>query len=493
MGRHSGFFAGLCVVATLLAARFAAALNEATPPDDAQTPDISVASPETSGSNGSHRVRSFTVPPDSLIVLTSADRSGGRHTFKIHAKSSVSAPLARNLDHAELPNRSAMLCASSGVRGESIRMIGERDHFDSPAIHSSSTAIEPLGERRFLAPRYGSSGVAELMVTAQLIAADPKVALYIDMTLPADQRDNVLASAQHLSPSLVAGILKAVTERLGAIHDLDHDGRLAVLITELDCQDDAESVPVLGCVRPSDFLGTSSAEDKDSVLTDVVYLDDCLPSGNDLTALLAHELTHAAVYCRLHDRSLNQQRPLELPEWLHEGIAHHMEFLLAEKTLVYQDRLEQFQLAPHRSPICSNPDVSSRSERRGGSRAALSRFLQFAIRTDEDWCRWLSDAENVNQLLAFCFKNDLEVLLPAWSLHEAREIHWQNPVVIPELRPEETISREILGTAFAVLKSGDCPLIVEVHCLDNSPWDVSWTSIPTDTRLTELPLNDAKR
>lgn len=504
MGRHSGFFLGLCLVSTVLAGRFATALNEMTPTE----PPRDVAAEAVPGAiqPGTHgRHRTLCVPANSLIVITSLDLRGGRHTFEIcakpagatHLSSAVAAAGAshpwasqRRRSRSQFPaihqvQDSFVSGDDAGTEGAKSSAGPSIPHDLTPAPQRPDTAIE----RRFLAPRYGTASVEESMVFAKLIAADQRVAVYVDGSLPVQQQGRWFESPSPLPPAMVSELLRDVAERLGEIHDLDHDGRLAILITDLDCQDDLQSIPVLGCVRPSDFLGSKADATGTHNLTDVVYLDDCLPSGNDLSALLAHELAHAAVYCRLHDRQQHHQSPLELPEWLHEGIAHHLELLLADKTQVYEDRLAQFHRAPHRAPVCASPFVSSRSERRGGSRAAVSRFLQYAIRTDEDWRRWLADANDVNQLLGFCLEDDLEALLPEWSLREAVEISRAGSSSIPMLCVEERSSHEILGTAFKVLQSGPQAIEFEIQCPDNSPWEVRWTTGPADIRLTERQIS----
>lgn len=515
MGRHSGFFLGLCVVSTLLAGRFATALIRVAPlsecwvapPTESDRALFAEANRGLRRSPANARTRTLLIPANSLIVITSLDRHGGRHTFEIRAKSAEASPDGashRPMSPAQQPPDGAShqqvsrdqlsgACPTEGPR----RFADREDEIPRCEVvrsagHEAKTVHvrpEPAVERRFLAPRYGVSGVADSAVSARLVAADQNVAVYVDLTLPVEQQNKWLGTPSRLPLPLISELLNAVAERLGPIHDLDHDGRLAILITGLDCQEDSQSVPVLGCVRPSDFLGLATDAHSGRELTDVVYLDHCLPSGNDLTALLAHELAHASVYCRLLDRQTNRKEPLDLPEWLHEGIAHHLEFLLAEKTQVYRDRLEQFHRAPHRAPICASAVVSSRSERRGGSRAAVSRFLQFASRSEEDWPQWISEAGDVNQLLGFCLNDDLEKLLPEWSLREAIEISCSGSVSIPELSSESNSSHEIPGTAFKVLQSGSQSVHLEIECLDHSPWEVRWTTGPTNTRMTERPMS----
>ncbi|MFO0980035.1 MAG: hypothetical protein U0996_26795 [Planctomycetaceae bacterium] len=151
----------------------------------------------------------------------------------------------------------------------------------------------------------------------------------------------------------------------------------------------------------------------------------------------------------------------------------------------------QYHNAPHRCPVCPNPTVSSRDERRGGSRVAVTRFLQFALRQDQSWGRWLREADDTDSLLASCLRDDMNVLLPDWALSEAIEIDRQNPASIGQLLPANSVTREILGTAFTVLRTGDQALEVVVECCDSSAWTVVNTQRPASIEAYGLKLSQS--
>lgn len=496
MGRHTGFLLCLAMLSTVVAGQFRAALTSVDPgatsprrPGFRSVSEVGQPNGEVPVARNSFRSRTIHVAANSLVVITSLDTSGNPHTFHLRSQRAESAegcptvaPIQDESDLAGKRYESRPVDVLQSTQRRPRPEISTDSHFEMASLDHQSRPRSAV-HRRFIAPRYGRQGVSDVMVAASLLAENLNVAIYLDQTLPDELQDQLRPGLSVLSPGLISQLVSAVAEHLGPIHDLDHDGRLCVLVTELDCQSDDQSVPVLGCVRPSDFIRTRSNEAEG---TDVVYLDHRLPTGNDLIALLSHELAHASIYCRLYDRDLNRQLPLELPDWLHEGIAHYVERQFADESSVYLERRSQFYQTPHRFPVCSSPFVSSRSDRRGGSRAAVARFLQFGFRGEEPLRRALMEANDLETLLASCLQDDLADLLPAWSLLEAGEIYRTASMLIPELNVDRSITLEMLGTAFTVLRSGQYPTTIEVSCEDDSEWTASTLGIPKSTQCTEL-------
>ncbi len=512
MGRHSGFLFGLSITAAVAAGLLASGLDlSAGSGSDAISKPNSTAS-QSSPLQYAPRIRSFYVPRNSLIVLTSLDRTGAPHSFQVRGTESSSsnhvsprdaivpiaatdnAPSVKSVlleAHRELsprlpPEQNLQLDARLTYAEHAKRVnVALANSFDQLPGHQAAAGTLSRARRRFLAPRYEDTGITETLVDASLLASSGSVAFYVDTTLSVDQQTHVRANLEHLMAVQIDVLAFLLSTRLGTIHDLDHDGQLSILITELDCQDD-RAVPVLGCVRPSDFLGACDESSSElAELSDVVYLDAALSSKADLAALLAHELSHAAVYCRLHDRRMNKQAPLELPEWMHEGIAHLQEPLSARESSVFLERQALFYDAPSRSPVCPNPIVSSRAERRGGSRVAVTRFLQFALRPEQQWGQWLSESEDFDSLLTSCLRDNFDALIADWTLCEAMEIDRRSPQSINSVLPSKPVNCEILGTAFAVLRTGDHPLEVVVECSDRSAWTVMHAPRPADQVTTQ--------
>jgi len=498
MGRHTGFLLCLAMLLTVAAGQFGAALTAVAP--GATSPHLLEGS-DASGleESASHsavarsalRVRTIPVAANSLFVITSLDSTGSPHTFHLRSERvdaangcPAGATIQGQSDSAGGLHESRPVGVSRWTQRKLQRVISTDWDTETASVYDQKSPQKSV-DRRFIAPRYGNHGVSDIMVSASLLFEEPSVAIYLDQSLPCEIQAKLRSRQSVLSPGLVSKLALAVAEQLGPIHDLDHDGQLCVLVTELDCQSDTGTVPVLGCVRPSDFMGTGSNE---AELTDVVYLDHRLPSGNDLVALLSHELAHASVYCRLRDRVLNQKQSLEIPEWLHEGIAHYVESQFAEETSVFLERREQFHRTPHRFPVCTSPFVSSRSDRRGGSRAAVARFLEFAFRREEPLRDALMEADSVQSLLASCLREDLADLLPAWSLLEAGEIYRTAGRHIPELIVDRPMTHEVLGTAFAVVRSGPYPVKIEVRCADDSEWTALSVAISESAQSTELSV-----
>lgn len=503
MGRHTGFLLCLAMLSIVVAGQFGIALTAVDPLGNSAGHHelLSVSVDEQSSAaadvnRGSQRFRTIHVSPNSLLVITSLDTTGSPHTFHLRSERTAVPPgdSARNALLSGANNDDTMRVAAIDDARDLVDSPRSTQRKPRPATIADSdretasfdleNSPQKVVGRRFIAPRYGNNSVSDVMVAGSLLAEDSNVAIYLDQSLPDELKVALRSRSSILSPGLVSQLVKGVSEHLGPIHDLDQDGRLSVLITELDCQSDNESVPVLGCVRPSDFMGTDSNA---AEMADIVYLDHRLPSGNDLIALLSHELAHASVYCRLRDRVVKQKQPIEIPEWLHEGIAHYVERQFAEDTSVFLERREQFYQTPHRFPVCSSPTVSSRSDRRGGSRAAVARFLEFGIRR-EPLRQALLDAENLETLLASCLRDDLQTLLPAWSLLEAEDIYWTTDGQVHELNFECSITQEVLGTAFTVVKSGAYPVRLELSCEDDSEWTALTVAISESPKSTELSM-----
>ncbi|MFO0980034.1 MAG: hypothetical protein U0996_26790 [Planctomycetaceae bacterium] len=295
MGRHSGFFFGLSIVTALVAGLVAKGLDlrAQSTSDTISQPDAVSCGIESPPSNS--RIRTFVAPANSLIVVTSLDRTGARHSFSIRgtetastvgklseiglvATTTASGGLFEQANPVEL-HRTLPVPAIPGNHSDAGQMDAARsggDNMGAP-IRQGSLQGNSGGTRRFLAPRYGNASVSETLVDAVYFFTG-NVAIYLDTTLSENQEANVLANLGRLTALRIDLLTFLITTRLGAIHDLDHDGRLSILITELDCQDD-RAVPVLGCVRPSDFLGQSDQSSSEPANCRILCTcDESLPS-----------------------------------------------------------------------------------------------------------------------------------------------------------------------------------------------------------------------
>jgi hypothetical protein len=188
-----------------------------------------------------------------------------------------------------------------------------------------------------------------------------------------------------IAPGLIEEIIHLLDERiiprsrdfLGAHVDVDGDGKLAVLLTPWLGRLQGGRTSVNGFVRNSDFQPEGSAPFSNRA--DVLYLNSALRSGSDLTALLAHEYTHA-VCCSL--RRGDRNRPNGLPaeaDWLNEAIAHVAERLHEAGWSNLDRRVQSYLEKPHETPLVVRDYYRSGLWRDPSCRGATYLFLQWCL------------------------------------------------------------------------------------------------------------------
>ena len=212
-----------------------------------------------------------------------------------------------------------------------------------------------------------------------------------------------------------------------------------------------DQVPFYGCVRQRDFCNGSSA-----CCGDIIYLDRSIPS-NLLTAILTHEMAHAAVFSLLADdeysapASDGERMALQkvswsllpagnkllnprshrncIPVWLNEAIAHSAEHAIAGETDNLSPRFEEYFTRPEACPCLFDRGTLSFASYRGGCRVAGLRFLDSLIRTSDfrishaDIIRAASDRDNGLECLT---GKSFAELFREWILSELRS-SIQNP------------------------------------------------------------------
>jgi hypothetical protein len=100
-----------------------------------------------------------------------------------------------------------------------------------------------------------------------------------------------------------------------------------------------------------------------------------VPVDDDLDAILAHELTHLAMFCGL----CSEGGFVQLPGWLNEAVAHYVERQVNPRSRNMASRLEEFRRRPADFPVVVPDHHASLSLRRGPSRAAGCLFLNSVL------------------------------------------------------------------------------------------------------------------
>jgi len=471
--------------------------------------------------------RKVLVAPHALVVVLSLDLSGAAHRFQYrsvqqHGRQS-SRGESQDLKIVGLPGKGAEFCElavtrdSATARDESfllhvwgqhpvdasfgsadssadrwteqvIRPVSIADSFRSGAIHfagklprSGDGALVNGGQgweanawrrsvRCFRMPRFSAGQSREELCEGQEFLRTEGVSIFLDSSLPEAEFDaeEIRRAGSRIAALCEGGLRRSVELLVGPIRDVDGDGQLSVVLTRLEPDQSSGSIPVRGCVRESDFLDASSGPPGD-----IIYLDIAVPEVAELAGLLAHEMTHAAMYSRLLDRREKGLSQLSLPGWFHEAIAHWTEHQLAGRGTVFAERLRMYQRNPAAAPVCTNPLWLSYSASRGGPRIAGSRFLEVMLQPDVSLAGIMSESRNVDEILERCLGTSLSEALVSWSRYEAARLVREAPERIPFLRSGESDTPRIYGTAFLVLQCGSQPLELEIGCEDTSDWNLT--------------------
>jgi hypothetical protein len=210
-------------------------------------------------------------------------------------------------------------------------------------------------------------------VEARLRAVGRGIQIYVDEASQSQVSDEKLRMLIHTFDEVIE---PRCTARFGPVADVDHDGRLTVLLTAALSELARQVGPVDGLMRGADFdtrvptpLGNQS---------DVLFLNARVPAGGYLQSILAHEYAHAIIFSRRVLDEACKQPGCEEESWLDEGLAHLVEasFGFSRDNLDY--RLDSFLADPENYRLVVDDYYSSRLFRSHGHRGASYLFL--------DWC-----------------------------------------------------------------------------------------------------------
>lgn len=471
--------------------------------------------------------RKVLVAPHALVVVLSLDLSGAAHRFQYrsgqpHGRQS-SQDESQDLKTVGLPGNGAEFCELAVTRDSAtahdesfllndwgqhpadalfgsvdspadrrteqvIRSVSIAGSFRAGAIHfagklpsSDDGALVNGGQwweanawrrsmRCFRMPRFSAGQSREELCEGQQFLSTEGVSVFLDSSLPKAEFDaeEIRGAGSRIAALCDGGLRRSVELLVGPIRDVDGDGQLSVVLTRLEPDQSSGSIPVRGCVRESDFLDASLGSPGD-----IIYLDIAVPEAAELAGLLAHEMTHAAMYSRLLDRREKGLSQLSLPGWFHEAVAHWTEHQLAGRGTVFAERLRMYQSNPAAAPVCTNPLWLSYSASRGGPRIAGSRFLEAMLRPGVSLAGIMVEARNVDEILERCLGTSLSEALVLWSRYEATRLVREAPQRIPVMRSGESDTLRIYGTAFLVLQCGSQPLELEIGCEDTSDWNLT--------------------
>jgi hypothetical protein len=342
-----------------------------------------------------------------------------------------------------------------------------------------------------------SSASNYLPIHARLaIPPSPHVAVYIDerdaATLPPEL-------VPQITDALESDILPTFAQRWGLAHDVDGDGRVAVLLSSWLNRLGSGRLAADGFVRGADFDPNLASPYSNH--GDLIYLNPRIPTGAHLRTVLAHEYAHAAAISRKNPGGLGASGPVREEEgWLDEAIAHLVEdeFQFSRSNL--DARVQAFLADPARYQLVVRDYYAANLFRSHGNRGSTYLFLR--------WCADRAGPALIDALIASPSQGvaNLEAathtpfsdLFRAWSV----DLFFHNPVGGPRfesVRPvpdAAPIIRHCAGTSsayFVVDPSPDAVLDVQVDSPPES-WQVTAVPLPDDhpaLTLTARTLPDA--
>lgn len=417
---------------------------------------------------GADEFFAVTVPVGSTVLLGSMDQSGGIHEVFLgwdgSGRSHDTSPIAT--DRADC--RTVRLW-EDGMQDAPRSLLpttsATRSEGDAPGNHHKVRVNQPAMDdsvsfRRFHVPWFSGAATSERYVLARPAAVGDRVRVFIedglaDSTVPEHER--LMQTTALIAQLAGDSILPYVENRLGPISDIDDDQCVSILLCRLtDHQTVApDETPITGCVRASDFDQPGRPFGGD-----IVYLDASLTKSLELRAVLAHELSHAAVFSMLQRQTASHAPRRRCPGWLNEAIAHVVELEVCPQSPNLQQRFRDFGGRSNCFPIIIPDDQPRMSVRRGAARAAACSFVASVL---ADYCH-----DRPQSLLASTgWTKPLEAATGArfgelfrnWSLHLLRADHPR-----PHYRLSDTKAVSLVGTSFVRFPPAESSGRLSIRC-----------------------------
>lgn len=411
----------------------------------------------------------FSVPADSLIIVGSLDVSGAAHSLVISTQCRGQQTADTSLysqDQVDLEYIDAARLCDPRWRIERPRACRpDRAESEIPTRADHPETVNVLAgkpTRRFLIPHFEHDQVVQQPCETSPIAEGSRVKVYLDLCMARSESGithdkQMYEEAKRVCTTIESELLPQIESWIGPVTDLDEDGRLSVVLTDLDRRKSSAETPVLGCVRRGDF----SADDQNSLAGDILYLDRHLPPRDQLRALLAHELTHAAIFCIRHEAPNDSLlRNHSVPAWLNEAAAHWVERQFCSTPAGFAAREAAFRQSPAMCPIMMKDDDHSLTARRTGSRVAGFSFLQQHLTDVRDLRSVIEESLPFDQSISAIARAPFSQLFRDWTISHAcgdpealSPMHTTMNCCSLTAAESEPVRRKLHGTAFLVLQS----------------------------------------
>ncbi|MEZ6042313.1 MAG: hypothetical protein R3C20_17555 [Planctomycetaceae bacterium] len=413
---------------------------------DSGTPEV--ASPERSivvrdDDRSQCEIELWNLAEGSTLVIASSDLRSGIHSVRI-----------------ELPDEAVSGSQVDAAESPSPRLLPERLKAveDETVPHLLTASPGEFTSRRFMFPRFHENGFELEMVVAVPVAHSENVLVYATDSTSPNELSDLMKVGSRICQICEKVLLPRLKGLLGDVEDLDSDGRISLVIGRLDRRDlsvfSATDMPVQGCVKRSDYEWTASGHLNDFG-GDIVYLDHGILQTPSLQAVLMHELTHAVIYSHLaHLYRASVVNPaasgrtktgLSMPAWLNEAVAHLMELAVEEGSENYRIRRSWFESKPNLSPVVLPEHGESLATRRGGARAAGTRFLQSLQLDQSELQSLLYSGGDLSGRLHAAVGRDFPEAFTAWIESEAADLSYRG---VAASLPATSFDFQLRGTAF---------------------------------------------
>lgn len=209
-------------------------------------------------------------------------------------------------------------------------------------------------------------------VTGGLAAVGRHCQVYVDRSYP-EPAAALTATIDDIIYTFDTDVLPQARKHLGRVVDVDRDGRFTILLSGWLGKLSGGTVSLGGFVRGSDFHRDLPAPYGNRC--DMMALNANLKPGPHLRALLAHEYTHAAIYCEhVFGMYLPEAPRVDEESWINEGLAHLAEVRHGWSNLDY--RLSAFLNDPGRYQLVVPDYYTAGLWRSPGHRGATYAFLR---------------------------------------------------------------------------------------------------------------------
>lgn len=177
-------------------------------------------------------------------------------------------------------------------------------------------------------------------------------------------------------------IVPEVIPWLGKADDIDRDEKFAVVLTSRLNQLQSSDSRLEGLTWGGDYHPTLSAPFSNKA--DLIYLNPTNPDLASLPAIMVHEYVHAISFSKRARNAGGQLRRKIVYEedWLNEAISHVVETEISGSYANIEQRLQEYNEWPERSPLVISDYYRAGLWRNAGCRGAVFSFVKWCVQQE---------------------------------------------------------------------------------------------------------------